>query len=55
MANLQFRKLLFGALGWILLSGLVVSCSKKNDPSAANAGGGATSPRVVLTLQGAPR
>jgi hypothetical protein len=50
----KMRKLLFGPLGWILLSGLV-ACSRKSDPAVASAGGGVTNPTVVLTMKGAAR
>jgi hypothetical protein len=53
--NHHIRKLLLGALGAILLSALVTSCNKKNDPTAANAGGGTTNKMAVLTMNGAPR
>jgi hypothetical protein len=52
--NRKRRRRLFGALGWILLSGLV-ACARKSDPAVANAGGGPTNPRVVLTMKGAAR
>ena len=52
--NRKVRRLLFGPLGWILLSGLV-ACARKSDPAVANAGGGATKARVVLSMKGAAR
>jgi hypothetical protein len=55
MTKHHMRKILFGALGAILMSGLVSSCNKKNDPTAANAGGGTTNSVAVLTVNGAPR
>jgi len=48
------RQLWLGAIGWVLWAGLM-ACARKTDPSVANAGGGATNPRVVLTMKGAAR
>jgi len=50
--NRRMRRLLLGTLGWVLLSGLG-ACHKKDDPAVANAGGGPTNQRVVLTMKGA--
>ena len=50
--NRKAGRLLFGALGWILLSGLI-ACSKRSDPAVTNSGGGVTNQRVVLTMKGA--
>lgn len=53
-ASGRFRRLWFGALTSVLLTGLV-ACSKKTDPSVASAGGGAYPQRNVLTMKGAAR
>jgi len=53
-SNERIRRFWLGALGTLLLAGLV-ACEKKKDPSAATSGGGASIQRNVLTMKGAAR
>ena len=52
--RLSARTIKLGALGLILLAGLV-ACERKRDPAVPNAGGGVSPKRNLITMKGAAR
>ena len=52
--NAKKQRVWLGTLGILLLTAFV-ACQKKNDPAAADSGGGAAPQRNVITMQGAAR